>query len=501
MKPWSWLLVAALAVAPALAEDKKKDDKKAPAPAAAAAAQDAVAAADAKLAAGDADGAIALLDKAAAANPAAAMKLGIVREGRGELDLAVDAYKSAAARLEGAAKGEALGRLSVAEDTRGMAESKTTAEAAIAADPEGTWPTIAMAYVRAHEGKADEAVALAKKAEAAGGSAAKAALGHALAAKGEMPAAEAAYREAVAADAKALAPVIGLANVLRQTGRAAEAEPLLTKAIEGAPGAVEAYKELARTKVALGRAQEALGDANIAAAMAENDPEIAGLVTEVKVARALQALGEGQADLALQDLTALRDQQPESAPVRLGLGRVHVARRDADAALVELQKAVELDPKSAEAQYQLGYVQHVMKQNAAGAVSPFEKAAQLEPGNVQFRTSLGSALLDAGQADRAIEELGKVTANADYEGSQAWFLIGAAQLKAGRFKEAIPALEKSLAVKPDNAAAEGYLAWSYFGVKDADGFKKHGAKAKALGFKDPGLYDRLAKVEAGQAIK
>jgi Flp pilus assembly protein TadD len=235
--------------------------------------------------------------------------------------------------------------------------------------------------------------------------------------------------------------------------------------------------------------------------MAENDPEAQGLVTEVKVARALQALGEGQPDLALQDLTALRDQQPESAAVRLGLGRVQIARRDTAAALVELQKAVELDPKNAEAQYQLGYVQHVMKQNAAGAVGPFEKAVALEPANVQFRTSLGSALLDAGQADRAVEELAKVTASPDYTGSQAWFLQGAAHLKAGRFKDAAGALEKSLAVKADNAAAEGYLAWSYFGLKDAAGFKTHGAKAKALGFKDPGLYDRLAKVEAGQAIK
>ena len=46
---------------------------------------------------------------------------------------------------------------------------------------------------------------------------------------------------------------------------------------------------------------------------------------------------------------------------QLGLGKAQIARRDADAALAALQKAVELDPKNAEAQYQLGYVQHVMK--------------------------------------------------------------------------------------------------------------------------------------------
>ena len=294
---------------------------------------------------------------------------------------------------------------------------------------------------------------------------------------------------------------MGLATVLRETGRAAEAEPMLKKVIDSSPGAVEAYMEMARVKIALGRSQEALSDANLAAAMAENDPEAQALVIEVKVARALSDVSAGQIDLAVQDLTQLRDQNPGSAVVRLGLGRAQIARRDADGALAELQKAVELDPKNAEAQYQLGYVQQVMKQNPGAAVAPYEKAVEAEPGNAMFRTSLGSALLGAGQTERAVEQLTKVTSAEGYSGSQAWFYLGAAQLKASRFKEAVAALEKSLAAKPDNAEAEAYLAWSYFGLKDAEGFKAHGAKARKLGWKDAALLDRLAKVEAGQAIK
>jgi tetratricopeptide (TPR) repeat protein len=504
MKRWSWLLLAVLLVAPAIAEDKKKDDKKAKeAPAAQApAAQDAVKDAAAKIAAGDVDAAVAALEKAMDTDPLAALRLGEIRESRGELDLAVDAYKSAAARLEGPDKGEALGRLAVVQDTRGMADAAENAEAALAADPEGLWPTIAMSHRRAHEGNPDEGIALARKAIAAGGGApAQAALGHALEAKGDMAGAEAAYRESMTQDPVRLAPVIGLASVLRRTGRAAEAEPLLAKVIDTSPGAVEAYAELARVKIALGRAQEALGDANLAAAMAENDPEAKKLVVEVKVARSLQDLGAGQVDLAVQDLTQLRDQEPDSAVVRLGLARAQIARRDAPAALAELQKAVELDPRDAEAQYQLGYVQHAMMQKAAAAVGPFEKAVALEPGNTLFRTSLGSALTDAGEVDRAVEELTKVTSNPGYTGGQAWYSLGAAQLKAGRFKEAAEALEKVVAAKPDDAQAEAFLAWSYFGLKDAANFKLHGAKARTLGYKDPQLLDRLTKVEAGQAIK
>jgi tetratricopeptide (TPR) repeat protein len=316
-----------------------------------------------------------------------------------------------------------------------------------------------------------------------------------------MAGAEAAYREATAADPKSPIAVVGLAGVLRQTKRAAEAEPMLKKVIDASPGAVEAYKEMTRVKIALGRAQDALGDANLAAAMADNDPEAKGLVVEVKVARALQSLAEGQTDLALQDLTQLRDQSPDSPIVRVGLGRVQIARRDAASALAELQKAVELEAKNAEAQYYLGYVQHVMKQSAAAAVGSLEKAVALEPGNLQYRTALGAALNDADQLDRAVDELTKVTGSDGYKGWDAPFYLGVAQLKAKRYKEATAALERSLAVKADNAQAEAYLAWAYFGLKDAASFKAHGAKARALGYKDAQLFDRLAKVEAGQPIK
>jgi tetratricopeptide (TPR) repeat protein len=502
MKLCSCLLMAALATAPALADDKKKDDKKKDVPVATVATQDAVKEAEAKLASGDAEAAIAILEKASGTDGMAALRLGQLRESRGELDQAIDAYKAASGKLAGPARGETLGRMAVAEDSRGMGGAAASAEAAIAADPEGVWPTIAMSYRRAHEGQVDEAITLAQKAVAAGGgAAATGALAHAQATKGDLVAAEASYRQAVASDATAIGPIVGLATVLCQTGRAAEAEPMLKKVIDSSPGAVEAYMEMARVKVALGRSQEALSDANLAAAMSENDPEAQALVTEVKVARALSDVSAGQIDLAVQDLTQLRDQNPDSAAVRLGLGRAQIARRDAAGALVELQKAVELDPKNAEAQYQLGYVQQVMKQNPGAAVQPYEKAVEAEPGNAMFRTSLGSALLGAGQTERAIEQLAKVTSTQGYSGSQAWFYLGAAQLKASHFKEAVTALDKSLAAKPDNAEAEAYLAWSYFGLKDAEGFKAHGAKARKLGWKDAALLDRLAKVEAGQAIK
>jgi Flp pilus assembly protein TadD len=276
---------------------------------------------------------------------------------------------------------------------------------------------------------------------------------------------------------------------------------MLKKAIDASPGAVEAYKELARVKMTLGRAQEALGDASIAAAMSENDPDAQRLVVEVKVARAVQALGQGQTDLALEDLTQLRDQNPESAEVRLGLARAQIARRNADGALTELTKAVELDPKNGEAQYQLGYVNLVMKAKPAAAVPPLEKAVALDPGNVAYRTILGAALYGAQSFDRAIEELGKVTGAAGYDKPEGFLYLGQAYVGAKKYKDAVAALEKATTLAPNNDQAWAFLGWAYFGLKDGPNFTRAAGKARSLGYKEATLLQYLKRVEAGEAIK
>ena len=414
----------------------------------------------------------------------------------------MDAYRSAGEKLAGAAKGEALARLALAQEIRGMADFPATAEAAAAADKDGPYPTIALARVRAREGKGDDALALAQKAVAAGaGAYAQAALGRAQEARNALPEAEAAYRAAGGADGANLAATVGLARVLRRTGRAAEALPLVEKAIAAAPGAVEAYKESARVKIALGRGADAFGDASTAAAMAENDPDAARVAQEATVAKALAYLAQNQPDLAIQDLTALRDQHPDLALARVGLGRAYAAKRQVDLAVVELKKAVELDPSSAEAQYQLGYVQHMLKRDAASAVGSYEKAVAAEPGNLEYRTQLGAALAAANQPDRAVAELTKVTSAPGYDKADAWIYLGQAQLGAKHYKDAIAALEKASAIAPDNVQVETFLAWSYFGLKDSKNFVEHGRKAKALGQKEATLLGYLARIEAGEPIK
>jgi tetratricopeptide (TPR) repeat protein len=294
---------------------------------------------------------------------------------------------------------------------------------------------------------------------------------------------------------------VGLARVLRKTGRAAEAEPLLQQAISAAPGAIEAYKELARVKVALNRPQEARADAATAAAMAEGDPDAQRLVGEVAVAQALADLAVGQIDMAIESLTALRDKEPNLVAARIGLAKALVAKRQPDAALVELRKAVEIEPANAEALFQLGYVNHVVKGNASAAVPFYQKALAADPGNVAYRTNLGAALTANKDFDAAVAELTKVTETPGYNRADAWIYLGQAHVGAKRYKDAIPPLEKAVAIAPNSDLANALLGWAYFGLKDATNFKKFAGQARTLGYKDPTLLQYLSRIEAGEAIK
>jgi tetratricopeptide (TPR) repeat protein len=460
--------------------------------------------AEEKRAAGDVDGALELLRKAAAV-PAAAgeasLRMGRLLEAKNDLDTALDAYRQAGGALSGPGRGEALARLALVQEVRGLSEAKASAQAAAEADPAGPWPAIALARARAREGKGDEALALAQKARTGGGAAAAAAEGRAQEARGDLAAAEAAERQALQAEPANLLAQIDLARVLRKLKRPAEALPLLQKVLEGAPGAVAAYMESARAKIALGRAEDASADAQTAAAMAEGDKDAQALLEEVTVAGALAHLKGNQLDLATQDLDGLLAKDPSFAPAHVGMARVLIARRQLDPAAAALETALALDPRLAEAHFQKGYLNQVFRQNSQAALGSYETAVSLSPEDTGYRTQLGAALLDLKQYDRAIEALSRVTATAGYDRPEAFIYLGAAELGAKRYKDGIPPLEKAVALQPSSSQAEAYLAWCYFGLKDSTNFKLHGGRARTLGHTEPTLLQYLGRIEKGEAIK
>jgi tetratricopeptide (TPR) repeat protein len=500
MKAWVMFLGILLAV-PTVAAAKKKEKKDKTAEAEV----NVVQLASDKAASGDVDGAIDLLRAASADETAPGdvlLKLGELLSGKAELDAAIDALTAAADKLAGPARGEALGRLSIVQAARGVGDAAASAEAAVSADAEGVWPQIALSHVRARQGQGDLAVTLAEKAATAGGgAAAQNALGFAHEARGDLAAAEAGYRQALAGAPNHIGANVGLARVMRKTSRAAEAEPILRKIIDAAPGAVEAYKESAYVKLALNRPEDAMADASIAAALAEGDREAKALSQKVTVAKALMYIKNNQSELAIQDLTTFCAENPDSVEGHLGLGKALLATNQVDAADAELQKAIALDAENADAHFQLGRLKHVNRRNAAGALPEYEQAVSLDPGNDEYRINLGAVLSELNQNDRAVTELTRVVEGSGAQRADAWIYLGGAHLNAKHYKEAAAALTQGLAIAPDVQLGNAYIAWAYLGLKDAENFKKYGAKALALGYKDPNFLERLKAVQRGEPIR
>jgi tetratricopeptide (TPR) repeat protein len=519
MKGWAWLMVFALAV-PGLAGAEKKDKDKGKGKEQAkvevrlSAGEQAVKQAEDKIRAGQTTEALGILRQATQVEGMTGepfMRLAQLLENTAEVDTAVTAYKTAAERLSGPGKGEALARLALVQETTGaLSEAQASSEAAQAADPEGAWPALALARTRARQNKGDEALALAEKAVAnGGGAAARTSLAFAQEARGDLAAAEAAYREALAAEPGRVAADLGLARVLRKTGRAAEADPLLTSALDKTPWLVEAYKEAVLTKIALEQFVSALEQATTAAAINDKDPEAQKLVQQVVVARALDYVAKKQPDLAIEDLVKARDENPQAVAVRVGLGQAYLAKRQLDLAQAELAKAIELDPNSAEAHFHMGVLQHEGRNAAAAALTEYEKAAALDPENVEYRIRFGNVLSAQNQGNRAIAELRKVVDGKGASRADAWTYLGGAYLQAARYQEATTALAKALELLPDveqNRPARGlasrYMAWAYLNLKDKDNFLKYGTLARDLGAKtsDPALMERLAGIERGEGF-
>jgi len=111
-----------------------------------------------------------------------------------------------------------------------------------------------------------------------------------------------------------------------------------------------------------------------------------------------------------------------------------------DAAIAEFQKAVELDPKLAEAFADLGDA-YIEKQNYAAAIAPLKRALEINPSLEGAQRLLGYALLAQGYATDAIPHLEK--AHADDA-------LGIALLEAGELQKAVIVLQKALAKNPND---------------------------------------------------
>jgi type II secretory pathway predicted ATPase ExeA/tetratricopeptide (TPR) repeat protein len=121
-----------------------------------------------------------------------------------------------------------------------------------------------------------------------------------------------------------------------------------------------------------------------------------------------------------------------------------------------LEKAAAADPNNADAPLQLGHLHLRAKQNPK-AITYYETAIKLRPTSAEALYNLGFLQAAAGNLSAAEEMFTRVVAlKPDYL-DKALFNLAVVQQKLGKPRESITALEAAVTLRPENEKAQAYL--------------------------------------------
>jgi tetratricopeptide (TPR) repeat protein len=231
------------------------------------------------------------------------------------------------------------------------------------------------------------------------------AAGIAAAQKGDLTAAQVAFARAVRLAPKVAATHAALGSVLLEQGQASDAARELEQAHVLTPDDVAIELNLARADAALTRFDAAVKLFQQAIA-SPSAPQLSP-VEAVAYASALAATGDSTR--AQSALTAALGNSPDSAALHDALGTVLAQQQQLDDALPHFQRAVQLEPSLAQAQFHLGTALLAMDK-PSDAIAPLQLAAAASPNDFNIRLQLGRALSATGEDEAALKELHKAAA-------------------------------------------------------------------------------------------
>ena len=155
---------------------------------------------------------------------------------------------------------------------------------------------------------------------------------------------------------------------------------------------------------------------------------------------------------------------PDSAPINYAMGAVSIHRHEPSEALPYFEAYVRLAPKDPRGRFAFGAAQFYANQldaartTLAAAVPHAETAA----GAHYFLARIARQLNDESTALREVQAA--LDLNPTY--ADAWAELGLVQTRAQRYKEAEAALERALAIDPENHAAQLNLTALYGRTRD-----------------------------------
>ena len=169
---------------------------------------------------------------------------------------------------------------------------------------------------------------------------------------------------------------------------------------------------------------------------------------------------------------------PDSSMSYLMFGKILIRQRMEDAAVPEIEKALQLDPRLPMAHFLLGEI-HLFKKNPQAAVVEFQKELAINPTVWLVYWRLGDAYVQMDNYDDA-EKVLKEAIWLNEWSSGAYILLGQIALKRGDSDLAIGFLEKAERLDPQNHWVHFFLAKAYRNVGRNEEAAKHFEISKSI---------------------
>lgn len=187
--------------------------------------------------------------------------------------------------------------------------------------------------------------------------------------------------------------------------------------------------------------------------------------------------------------------QPASDDLKI-VGLDYVLLNDYPDAIKWLEKAVAFDSKNKDAWYYLGRAYYTRSQ-LNEARNAFLKVLDLDPRNAKAENNLGLIIESEANPSAAIKAFQNAIAwqeNGSHESEQPYVNLGSLLIEQGNVKEAVDPLEKAVKLAPENAYCHLRLGTAYLRTGEFNRAQRELEKAAEIDPNDPIAHYQLGRL-------